>query len=188
MGKKKGKGGKKSGSEPGEITPADEVNMLRFQKLTLERELARQRETTMRALSEKRTYEKALREMRLEFKEETEGKYEITKNMTRQYKCMQENLLKQITEAHQTINTLKEELDRSHQHLEDTKDDMRKALADKDETIANLNKRMEAMANEFSGMLKETLEKMRDRIEVTNVQFSENDAGARMIKKLKEFE
>jgi CII-binding regulator of phage lambda lysogenization HflD len=183
MGKKKG-GKKKAASEPGDLTAADEVNMLQFQKLTLERELARAREMAQRAITEKRTYERALSEIRAEFKEETEGKYEITKNMTRQYKCMQENLLKQITEAHHTINTLKLELDKSHQALDNTKDDMRKALADKDKKIAGLNKRMEEMANEFGDMLKETLEKMRDRIEVTNAQFSESDTGARIIRKL----
>ena len=46
--------------------------------------------------------------------------------------------------------------------------------------------RMEDMANEFGEMLKETLEKMRDRIEVTNQQFSEKDTGARIIRKLED--
>ena len=70
--------------------------------------------------------------------------------------------------------------------LEATKEDMRKQLEAKDRKIQELNKRMEDMANEFGEMLKETLEKMRDRIEVTNQQFSEKDTGARIMRKLED--
>ena len=45
---------------------------------------------------------------------------------------------------------------------------------------------MEEMAQEFGDMLKETLDKMRERIEITNTSF-ENEAGVPMIRRLEEF-
>lgn len=45
---------------------------------------------------------------------------------------------------------------------------------------------MEEMAQEFGDMLKETLDKMRERIEITNTSF-ESDGGVPMIRRLEEF-
>lgn len=123
-------------------------------------------------MAEKRRLEKKIEEMKIEAEEEDTHAEEIVKNMTRQYKCMQENLLKQVTDAHQTIDKLKKELDRSKRNVKDTEDHMKKLLDEKDRIIANQKLQMEEMSSEFADMLKETLEKMRNRIEVSDHKLS----------------
>jgi len=182
--KKKGKKKAKSAGNPGEMTVAQKANFLASQNREIERELAVQRAAARSGAAEKLKLQNSVNDMTKQFDEEQKNTFDITRNMTRQYKCMQENLLKQITEAHQTINQLKMELDKSHQAVKDTQEEMHKAVDAKDRVIANLNTRMEAMANEFGEMLKETLEKMRDRIEVTNTQHSQKENGARILRSL----
>ena len=130
-----------------------------------------------KALAEKRQLEKTIRDMKKEANEEESNAEEIARNMTRQYKCMQENLLKQITEAHQTIDKLKKELERSKRNVKDTEDHMRKMLDEKDRTIANQKLQMEEMSSEFAEMLKETLETMRSRIEVSDSSSKRSGSG-----------
>ena len=131
-----------------------------------------------KVLAEKRKLEKSIMEMKKDAEEEEIHAEEIAKNMTRQYKCMQENLLKQITEAHQTIDKLKKELDRSKRNVKDTEDHMKKMLDEKDRMIANQKIQMEEMSSEFAEMLKETLETMRSRIEVSDASSKKIGSGS----------
>lgn len=56
----------------------------------------------------------------------------------------------------------------------------------KDAEIQEMRVKMDEMAQEFGEMLKETLEKMRSRIEVSNSNF-DKDPGAPMIRRLEDF-
>ena len=51
--------------------------------------------------------------------------------------------------------------------------------------IADLRQKMDDMSHEFGEMLKETLDKMSDKIETTSNEW-EHDAGANVEKKLDE--
>ena len=138
------------------------------QASAMERELAMSRNETRKHVADKRALKEEVANAKRSREEEERNMTDITKNMTRQYKCMQENLLKQITDAHQTIEQLKKQLKIARGDVERTKDETRKALASKDRVIANQKLKMEEMASEFADMLKETLEAMRNRIEVSD--------------------
>ena len=84
-------------------------------------------------MAEKRQLEKTIRDMKKEANEEESNAEEIARNMTRQYKCMQENLLKQITEAHQTIDKLKKELERSKRNVKQSLADIQISCVSQDE-------------------------------------------------------
>ena len=60
-------------------------------------------------------------------------------------------------------------------------------LALKDAQIADLRQKMDDMSHEFGEMLKETLDKMSDKIEATGSEW-EQDAGANVEKKLEELD
>ncbi|GLD93428.1 hypothetical protein PINS_up016533 [Pythium insidiosum] len=64
--------------------------------------------------------------------------------------------------------------------------DKDRVIAAKNAEIQELKSKMEEMAQEFGDMLKETLDKMRERIEITNTSF-EHDGGVPMIRRLDEF-
>ena len=178
MGKKaKGKGKKKGGGEDGaEISPEQKVQLMEAEKLALTRELGHYKMEARKALQDKREVEEKLVQVKDELSTAEDVKLQIVKDMTRQYKSMQENLLNQINEAHETIAKLKSELVTSGQSMNESQRDFQHIVEQKDATIRDQNRKMEDMANEFSEMLKETLEKMRQRIEVSSVTW-ESDKG-----------
>ena len=56
-------------------------------------------------------------------------------------------------------------------------------IQQKDEEIRELKKRIDEMSSEFAEMLKDTLTKMRERIEFANKQW-EDDNDTNMMKRL----
>ena len=57
------------------------------------------------------------------------------------------------------------------QNLLDQRDSIKK---DKDEEIGKLQKSIETMTNNFHGMLKDTLEKMKDKISEANAKWEDD--------------
>mmetsp|Transcript_11400 Transcript_11400/g.19932 ORF Transcript_11400/g.19932 Transcript_11400/m.19932 type:complete len:107 (-) Transcript_11400:122-442(-) len=60
-------------------------------------------------------------------------------------------------------------------------------ISSKNEEIANMKNKMEDMAQEFGGMLKETLDKMRERIELSNNGGFDADSGVPIQRQMEEF-
>eukprot|EP00939_MAST-03C_sp_MAST-3C-sp1_P002286 g2286.t1 len=182
MGKKKKKGGgkkkKKAVATSGDMTPEEKMQFLESQANYMERELAEQKRESRTAISAKHDLRREMLILKKKYEEDEKETMDVTKNMTRQYKCMQENLLKQITEAHHTIDKLKSELTHSEREVKSTKDEMKRALDEKDKKIETMENRMEEMANEFAEMLKETLEAMRERIEIKDPSPRRRRSGA----------
>eukprot|EP00750_Incisomonas_marina_P000784 INCI10584.1.p1 GENE.INCI10584.1~~INCI10584.1.p1 ORF type:complete len:262 (-),score=73.72 INCI10584.1:173-958(-) len=176
--KAKGKGKGKAAAEDGaEITPERKVQMLEAEKLALTRELAHYKQEARKAVAQKKELEGSIAEVKEELTTAEDVKLQIVKDMTRQYKSMQENLLNQVNEAHETIMKLKQDLQSSGQSMSASQLDFQAIIEQKDTTIRDQNRKMEDMANEFAEMLKETLEKMRQRIEVSSVTWENEKAG-----------
>ena len=64
-------------------------------------------------------------------------------------------------------------------------DDIKEIAASKQSEIAKLRKSIEEMSLEFAGMLKETLKKMKDKIEAANDKW-ENENDGQMLKRFEE--
>merc|ERR1719428_2261100 len=103
--------------------------------------------------------------------------------MTRQYKSMQQNLVHQINQAQDAIKQRDEELDLSKNNMESKQRAHQKMIAERDVKIREQKRKMEDMATEFSEMLRQTLEKMKQRIEISNINW-ENEKGPQMISQL----
>ncbi|CBJ27956.1 conserved unknown protein [Ectocarpus siliculosus] len=104
------------------------------------------------------------------------GTLDITRDMTRQYKGMQEELLNRINQLEGTIQALQDELERSRLELEQAVKEKDSIIAAKDKEISQMRVKMEDMAQEFGDMLKETLDRMRERIEVNSTGFDADDS------------
>jgi predicted RNase H-like nuclease (RuvC/YqgF family) len=135
------------------------------------------------AVDEKRQLENNIKGLKTEFAEEEKAKLAITKDMTRQYKSMQENLMHQVNQAHDSISKLREELDLSKNNMDSKQRAHQKMIQDRDAKIREQKRKMEDMATEFSEMLRQTLEKMKQRIEISNINW-ENEKGPQMISQL----
>ena len=134
---------------------------------------------------EKRALDEKVAKIQGDFEEEQKTAFEITRDMTRQYKGMQEELIAQINKHEQTIAEQKDQLERSQLALEEVRRQMAVELALKDSEIAEQKQKMEDMAVEFGEMLKETLDKMSEKIEITN-QGWEAGTGDSIARRLEE--
>jgi hypothetical protein len=93
---------------------------------------------------------------------------DINADMTRQYKSMREELIKKIQSLEEEIGQFKDKLEiekAEKLELERRKD---AKIALKDAELAEQRAKMEEMAREFGQMLKQTLDKMAEKIEITN--------------------
>ena len=105
--------------------------------------------------------------------------------MTRQFKSMQEELTLKVTDLEnqsiQNIETIKY-LKNEYERLNQEKSDIESA---KNGEIKELRQRIDDMSSTFAEMLKETLQKMQQRIEQANEQW-ENENDTNMLKRFEE--
>jgi len=151
----------------------------------LERELVQRQDVVNRALQAHNDMRQRQAELLKDFDDEKQTTFAITADMTRQYKSMQEELMRRINTLETTIMEQKDQLELARQANEELHKQKDQELALKDAQIADLKQKMEDMSHEFGEMLKETLDKMSEKIEATSNEW-EQDAGGNVDKKLEE--
>ncbi|GBG30394.1 Coiled-coil domain-containing protein 153 [Hondaea fermentalgiana] len=188
MGKGKGKGKKNDGGGEGgaELTPMEVAKLLQAENLALQRQLAERQEEATKAMASRREIQNRVIELKRDFEDEQKQTFQITADMTRQYKSMQEELLTRINILENTINELNDKLEQANASIDDMKKERAEVIAQKDAEINEHKQRMEDMAKEFGDMLKETLDKMGERIDVSGKGWENESAGV-VQQKLAEF-
>ena len=171
----KKKGGDGGGEAGGELTPEEKAKMFMLTCQALQVQLGERSEEASKALAAKREYQGRITQIEKDFQEEQRMTFEITQDMTRQYKGMQEDLLTRINKLEQTILDLNDRIAESDIRQERIMKDKNEVIRMKDEEIARLNMKMDDMAEEFGEMLRETLEKMRERIEISSNNYDGSD-------------
>lgn len=96
--------------------------------------------------------------------QQKEDTLDITADMSRQYKTMQHRLLTQIETLEKDKHELTTLCKEKDETIQRNKRDFEDALAAKDLEVLSLRQNLEDMAQQFSDMLKETLDKMSDRM------------------------
>merc|ERR1712216_457628 len=173
----KGKKDKAKGGEDGvELTGDKKAARAQLRIEALERELVQRQDVVNRALQAHNDMRQKQAELLKDFDDEKQTTFAITADMTRQYKSMQEELMRRINTLETTIMEQKDQLELSRQANEELTKQKDQELALKDATIADLKMKMEDMSQEFCEMLKETLDKMSEKIEATSNEW-EQDAG-----------
>ncbi len=174
--KKKGKGKKKGGADT-EPTATEKNFLLQAeiesltQKLIMEQGRADQ--------SKASENEKRHRELQLEkqYKDEEKRRKDIIADMTRQYKSMFEELTENVNKLSRDVvdndHTIKDLKDQ-YEALTNDKNEIERQ---KNEEIKELKKRIDDMSSDFAEMLRDTLHKMQDRIEIANKQWEEEVAN-----------
>ena len=178
MGPKKNAAGKKKEGNPesgGELTPEEKAKLFMLTCQSLQVQLAERSEEASKALAAKREYKSRIEQISKDFEEEQRQTFEITQDMTRQYKGMQEELLTRINKLEETIQDLNDRLAEADVRQERVLKDKNHIIALKDQEIHDLKAKMDEMAEEFGEMLRETLEKMRERIEISSSNYEGAD-------------
>jgi|LauGreDrversion2_2_1035103.scaffolds.fasta_scaffold138426_1 chromosome segregation ATPase len=173
MGPKKAEKKKGGGGEGGlELDAEAKLKFFMLQCQSLQVQLSERTEESSKALANKRELQARVEQMAKDVEEERSSTFEITQDMTRQYKSMQEELLSRINKLEETVQQLNDQLTDSDVRQERLLKDKNAIIQMKDDEIAELKSKMDDMAEEFGEMLRETLEKMRERIEVSSGNFA----------------
>ncbi|KAF4678291.1 hypothetical protein FOL47_000020 [Perkinsus chesapeaki] len=106
---------------------------------------------------------------------ELERRREVVSEMTRQYNEMQNSFNERIADLKEQVKKAQEDIVEVENRREATRKEKEDEIAKKDASIRQLTHKMEAMAFEFADMLKEVLDKMSQRIEVTHAGWSRSD-------------
>jgi molybdopterin converting factor small subunit len=122
--------------------------------VSLQLQLAERTEEASKAVASKRELQSRVSQISKDFEDEQKQTFELTQNMTNQYKGMQEELLSRINRLEETVQQLHDQLSDSDSRQERILKDKNAIIAMKDEEIANLKQKMDDMADEFSEMLK----------------------------------
>ena len=151
MAPKKGgkKDDKKGGDASAEMTEKELLEQAKLRIESLEQQLVWREEKTQVALAAQKELQERLAHYHADFEREKEEIFDISADMTRQYKGMQEELIAQVNKLQQTIAEQKDELERSQLQLEEVRRQMAVELALKDAEIKEQKDKMEDMAVEF---------------------------------------
>lgn len=116
--------------------------------------------------------QQSLDEATEKYKREREMSIVLSRDMSRQYKGMQEELLTKINARETKIQELTDELNSTIRRYKGELDDKDEIIRDKNAYIAKLQEKMEGLCIHFAKMLQEALAQMKERI---NAQSSSYD-------------
>ena len=118
--------------------------------------------------------EKITEELRIRIKDAEKAKnlshqdmVDITSEMSRQYKTMQDNYKLQISTLEEELQNVRELLANTQNELINAREETKQVIQQKDNEIKNLKEQMEDITSEFGDMLTETIRKIADRIEIS---------------------
>lgn len=101
-----------------------------------------------------------------EFEQEKQKTFIITANMTRQYKLMRDELMQKNNELQKVIDDKANIIQSLNKDKETLKTLHENEMSLKDSEISQRKKKMDDMTHEFGQMLKQTLDKMSEKIVV----------------------
>lgn len=171
-GKKKGakkKGAKGKEGEGEEPLTAEEKTVFLLRQLESNR-LHLVRETERAAAASRAECELRERMVQLEAdcKSERERTHSMAADMTRQYKGMREELMGKVHALQDEIVQYQDRLEGERMRTAEVERVKDQEIALKDAKIAELTAAMDDMAAEFQEMLKQTLDKMSQKIVISN--------------------
>lgn len=169
--KKKGsKKKKKAGGEDGEekLEDGDKIKYLIKTNEALNYKLVMQTNKASGADATVRELRTRLLDLNQIYEKEKKNTFDIVADMTREYKDMKEEMLKRINELEAKNQKYKDKLDLSRTQMEDMVRQKDREISLKDNSIQEMKTKMDEMAKEFGQMLKQTLDKMSEKINITN--------------------
>lgn len=165
----KKKDSKKGGGSGGglELSPEEKVKHLQCQIDSLQAQLAARTEMASSATANREGMRQQMKETMERYDKEKETSQAVVRDMTRQYTAMKEQCLNKINDRENTIQNLRDELDRmnvSHALTIKGKDE---TVQEKDALIKALEGKMDTLCIDFSTMLSNLRAKMNADLENT---------------------
>ena len=178
MSKKKGgkkKGGKKgknaknsSGGSDDKLSLEDENKLYKSQIESLKNELIICKSKYSEAYIGMKEFKKHYELLSNEYENEKNKTFLITANMTRQYKLMRDDLINKLNVIKQELNDKNDIINNLNDTIKELKLYHENELKIKNNELNSKTKKMDGMAQEFGEMLKQTLNKMGEKIVIHN--------------------
>merc|ERR1711959_348546 len=128
--KKKKGGGDDAGA--GELTPEEVQEIAKLRIQFLERELMLKKEEATEAIHAKNELRERVKEFHDEFEREKLRTLDITADMARQYKAMQERFIMEINELNNKIDDREDQLYMAERKLEQHMEEHKQQIAEKE--------------------------------------------------------
>mmetsp|Transcript_19269 Transcript_19269/g.35357 ORF Transcript_19269/g.35357 Transcript_19269/m.35357 type:complete len:179 (+) Transcript_19269:3304-3840(+) len=157
--------------EEGEIPIEVRNEILKKQVATIKLAIVNEQEKADRARAGQNDCKRRMVELDRAFDEEHKRSMDTTEKMMAQYRAM-------VRERDEKISGLEDELYGKESTLREKERGLRdmirvkdKELQDREDEIRELRKKIDDMSQKFAAMLKSTLDKMQERIELANTQW-----------------
>ncbi|KAL0211006.1 hypothetical protein P9112_009304 [Eukaryota sp. TZLM1-RC] len=165
---KKGKAKAKSSSAEdvpiGEMTDAQKLVQATSQIQSLQKLLALKTEQANKAIAAQNDLRAQLLAYHADFEKQQEDRFDVTSNMTRQYKSLQDELISHLNRVQTEAADLRDQLEVQKIDFDNTIKQKEAAIEQKDAEIAELKKQIDNMHVEFEEMLQETLAHMSQKL------------------------
>mmetsp|Transcript_6087 Transcript_6087/g.15045 ORF Transcript_6087/g.15045 Transcript_6087/m.15045 type:complete len:191 (-) Transcript_6087:184-756(-) len=185
MGPKKAE--KKAGGGDGEKDFDAENKMLQKRLEVLQYRLMVKDDAIAQCMRDEETHKKTIDELDSGFNQESDRALENTAEMQRQYREMQNSFNERIEDLQLQVAQSKADIEAVRDEIEKTAVEKDDVISAKDDEIRSLTLKMETMAFEFADMLKETLDKMSQRIEISHSSWDRDPSRPPLMNRLKEF-
>ena len=158
--------GSNDGTDGLAIAPEDKIKYLSSQNKALELQLAYRTEISADSSSECKLMKEKVQNATKKYDEEKQFTFDVTNDMTRQYKAMKEELLNKINEKEVRVQNLVDQLGHEQKSRHTDGEKYLSVIESKQFEIDALKLKMENIAGDFRDMLSVLNKSLNERIEI----------------------
>jgi len=152
---------------------------------SLELQLTHRVESSVTTTMEYNTVKESLAAALHKYENEKGQTVELTRDMTRQYKGMQDNLLNTINERERMIAELTDTLSKTKAQIGKALEEKDAMLLEKDDVISKQKHKADEMCEEFASMLRKVMQQLVDQIE--NNDYSQKKVSIQQVMSAEEY-
>lgn len=145
-----------------DLSPEDQIKHLQCQITALQSELTARSEAATKAAAQRDEIKQQMMETTHLHKQEKEVSEAVIRDATRQYKAMKEQLLDKINVRDNTIQDLRDELERKQKYHDDVVKERDEIIQERKEEIQAIREKMEGLCSQFADMLGAALGNVTD--------------------------
>lgn len=175
-GKKNKKGASASSGYNGlDLCTEDHINHLQCQIAALQSELTVRSEAAAKAATQRDEIKQQMAETTNLHKQEKEVSEAVIRDATRHYKAMKEQLLDKLNVRDNTIQDLRDELERKQKYHDDMVEEKDGIILEKDEEIRAAHEKMEGLCSQFADMLGAALGNVTDFLDRKVLEYNSSE-------------
>lgn len=171
----KNKKGASSSSNGLDLCPEDQIKHLQCQITALQSELTVRSEAAAKAAAKRDKIKQQMVETTHLHEQEKEVSEAVIRDATRQYKAMKEQLLDKLNVRDNTIQDLRDELERKQKYHNDMVVEKDEIIQERDKEIRAIREKMDGLCSQFADMLGAALGNVTDFLERKAMEYDASE-------------